>query len=113
RRARAGADGNEQRLGWIAEFSAHRLLHARQVLRDRALQLRRIRLVVRVKVGADLGGDGESGRDGDADVGHLGQARTFAAEDVLHLGVALGVAFAEVVDVLWGAHGGANYLRIS
>ena len=113
RGARAGADGDQQRLAGVAELAADGLLHAGQILGHRRFQLRGVRLAVRVKVRADLGGDGESRRDGDADVGHLGQARAFAAEDVLHRRVAFGVAFAEVVDVLGSAHGGANYLRIS
>ena len=53
-----------------------------------------------VVVGADLGGDGEAGRDGQADVGHLGEVGALAAEEVLHLAVAVGLAAAEEVDVL-------------
>lgn len=37
-------------------------------------------LLVGVVIAADIGGDGESGRDGYARVGHLGQACAFAAQ---------------------------------
>ena len=60
-----------------------------------------------VKVRADGGRDREAGRNGNADVGHLGEARAFAAEDVFHFGVARGVTVAEVVDVCWLLHCGA------
>ena len=38
-----------------------------------------------VEVGADLGGEGEAGRDGQADVGHLGEVGALAAEEVFHV----------------------------
>ena len=40
------------------------------------------------------GGTGQSG------VGHLGEARAFAAEHIFHLAVAVGLATAEGIDVL-------------
>ena len=49
---------------------------------------------------ADLGGDREPGRHRQAGVGHLGEARAFAAEQVLHVAVAVGLAVAEEIDVL-------------
>ena len=55
-----------------------------------------------VEGGADLGGDGEAGRHRQADVGHLGEVGALAAEQVLHLRVAVGLAAAEEVDVLAG-----------
>ena len=51
---------------------------------------------------AGLGGDREPGRDVQAHVGHLGEVGALAAEQVLHVPVALG----EVVDVL--GHGVAS-----
>ncbi len=45
---------------------------------------------------ARLGGDGEARRDGQPEVGHLGEVRTLAAEQILEVLVALG----EVVDEL-------------
>jgi hypothetical protein len=48
---------------------------------------------------AGLGGDREARRDGKAQVGHLGEVRAFAAEEVLEVLVALG----EVVNELRSA----------
>ena len=55
--------------------------------------------------GADLGGDRESGRNGQAGVGHLGEAGALAAEQVLHVAVAVSLAVAEEVDVLLAFRG--------
>src|SRR5699024_5259429 len=52
-------------------------------------------------VAARLGGDGEAGGYGQAEVGHLGEVGALAAEEVLQILVALG----ELVDVL--GHGSA------
>src|SRR5207237_4248300 len=49
----------------------------------------------------DFGGNREARRDRQADVGHLGQVRPFAAEQVAHGGVPL----AEEVNTLLGWHG--------
>src|SRR5262249_17271933 len=67
-----------------------------------ALQLGRVSVVVGVVVGADLGGEGEAGRDGQADVGHLGEVGALAAEEFLHVRAAFRLAAAEEVDVLGG-----------
>ena len=50
--------------------------------------------------GADLGGDREAGGDRDADDAHLGQVGPLAAEQGLHVGLALGLAAAERIHVL-------------
>ncbi len=47
---------------------------------------------------AERAGDGEAGRDRNAEVGHLGQAGALAAEHVLHGRGAVGPALAEEVD---------------
>src|SRR5919202_1858533 len=60
-------------------------------------------------MGADAAGDGEAGRDGDADRGHLGKPCTLAAEDLLHGCRAIGAALAKEVDQRLGvgsAHAG-------
>src|SRR3712207_8551733 len=46
---------------------------------------RSVLLAVLVVPGADLGGDGEARRDGQADAGHLGEVGPLAAEQVPHL----------------------------
>ena len=62
-------------------------------------QRRRIRPLVGVVVGADLGGDREPGRHRQPDAAHLGEVRALAAEQRLHRSVAVRLA-AEEVDVL-------------
>ena len=60
-------------------------------------------------VEAETAGDGEAGRDGDADGGHLGEARALAAENLLHGGGAVGAALPEEIDQRLGvgpAHAG-------
>ena len=60
-------------------------------------------------VQAETAGDGEAGRDRDADGGHLGEAGALAAEHVLHGGGAVGAALPEEVDQRLGigaAHAG-------
>ena len=54
-----------------------------------------------VIVGADLGGDREAGRNRNADHAHLGQVGPLAAEQLLHVGSALGSTSAESINVLW------------
>ena len=49
---------------------------------------------------ASLGLDGEAGRHGQPGVGHLGETCAFAAEVILHLAVAVGLAAAERVNIL-------------
>ena len=48
---------------------------------------------------AGFGLNGESGRNGQAGIGHLGQARAFAAQLVLHLAVAVGFAAAKEINI--------------
>ena len=60
-------------------------------------------------VEAEIAGDGETGRNGNTDGGHLGEAGALAAEDLLHGGGAVGPALAEEVDQRLGvgaAHAG-------
>ena len=66
---------------------------------DLGVEHARVLAAVRVEVGADLGGDGETGGNGQADAGHLGQVGTLAAEQRLHGAVAVGLSAAEVVNV--------------
>jgi hypothetical protein len=48
-----------------------------------------------------FGLDGEAGRHRQAGVRHLGQPSAFAAENVFHLAIAIGLATAEEVHILW------------
>src|SRR5450759_1556966 len=70
----------------------------RQRFLDLGAQVFRILLVVRVIVGAELGGDGEAGRHRQAEIGHFGQAGALAAQQIAHGSLALGAAVAEAVD---------------
>ncbi len=49
---------------------------------------------------ANFGRKREPGRDGQADVGHFGQIRAFAAEQILHIGAAFRLAGTKEIDVL-------------
>ena len=93
----AGADRNQQRI----------FAHA-QLLPLQLLELGERREHLFVDLGADLaahvfaaglGLDGESGRNRQAGVGHLGQASALAAQHVLHLAVAVGLAAAKEIDI--------------
>ena len=100
RGARAGAHRQEQRIVRIAELLAHHLADEVERLVDLRLQILRIGLVVLVEVSADLGGDGEAGRNREAEIGHFGEVGALAAEQILHLGGAFGLAAAERIDPL-------------
>ena len=88
-------------LWWSPKLVADRLLDPRQ-RRGRPGRAARAGYCCPcvVVVGADLGGDGEAGRHGQADAGHLRQVGALAAEQVAHVRAALVVAGAEAVDPL-------------
>jgi hypothetical protein len=52
--------------------------------------------------GAGFGADGEAGGHRNFQAAHLGQVGAFAAQQVFHAGVALGLAGTENIDVLGG-----------
>src|SRR5439155_962235 len=94
---RAGAHGYEEGVLRAAELLAGRLLELLQV----ALHL--FAQAVGEGAGfdirdAELGGDGEARGDGEAEVGHLGESRALAAQDVPHGGRAVGPGVAEEVQ---------------
>ena len=88
--AGAGADGDQQGILVIAELLAGDLLHLLDILHDLGHDLVIDLAAVLIILGAGLGGDGEALRDRQADVGHLGQVRALTAEQLAHIGVALG-----------------------
>ena len=100
RHPRAGTDGNQQRLLRIAETQADRLLHEGQGGAHLAVELVRVSPVVLVERGANFGGDGEAGRNRQADAGHLREVGALAAQEVAHVGAALVAAGAEAVHPL-------------
>src|ERR1700739_2009391 len=63
-------------------------------------QLIGISVAMRIEVAADLCGDREARRHRQPEIAHLGEARSFAAKQIPHVGAALGSAVAELVDPL-------------
>ena len=74
------------------------LFDFRQVLIDLLFEARRIVAVVLVELGADFRGDGETGRNRQTDAGHFRQVGALATQKLLHVGIAVGAAGAELVD---------------
>ncbi len=100
RGACARAHRDEQRVLAVAERLAGNAADLRERGVDLVLQVLRIGLAVGVVVGADLGGDGETGRHRQAEIGHLSESRALAAEQVAHIGAPFGLAVAETIDPL-------------
>ena len=90
RRPRARAHGDEQRGLPVAEALAGERLQPLDVRQDLLLELRGDGPPVLIVPRAGLGGDGEALGDGQADAGHLGQVRALAAQQLAHVGAALG-----------------------
>jgi hypothetical protein len=90
-----GAHRHQQRVGRVAERLVHGLLQVGEVFADLGVQFGRGAAVLQV-VPAGVGGDRETGRHGQSQIGHLGQVGALAAQQVL----LVLIAFAEVVDPL-------------
>ena len=86
----AGTDRNQQRVVLVAKLFAGQLLQLSQILKDLRLDFRADLLAVLIVLGAGLSGDGEALRNRHAQNGHLSKVGTLAAEQLTHLGVALG-----------------------
>ena len=98
RGAPAGAHRDQQRIFAVAEFLAGDAADLGQRGVDLRLQILRIGFAVVVEMGADLGGDGEAGRHRQAEMGHFGEPRALAAEQIAHRRAAGRLAAAEGVD---------------
>mmetsp|Transcript_3411 Transcript_3411/g.14978 ORF Transcript_3411/g.14978 Transcript_3411/m.14978 type:complete len:421 (-) Transcript_3411:98-1360(-) len=107
---RAGADGEEQGVGRVAQLLPHALLHEGESLEHLVPAASRELAAVFVERGARLGGDGESRGDGEADSVHLREVGALAAQQGLHGGVAVGLSVAEGEDSLGdgGGLGGSD-----
>ena len=79
----------------VAETTAHLLFQPGQMITDLVGQTGRDIPVLKV-ITAGVGGDDEPGRDGQPQVGHLGQVGALAAQQILQVFVAL----SEVIDEL-------------
>ena len=91
----AGPDADQQRVGGVAELAAHGPFQCVQVAADfivKAVGGGALRQVV----AARLGRDREPGGHGQAEIGHLGQVRALASQEVLEILV----TFCEVIDEL-------------
>ena len=95
----AGAHGDEQRVLGVAELLAHALLEVLAVLVDLVEDALRPHVAGAGVGDAGLARDGEAGRDGQADVGHLGEVGALAARDPLGLGDGLARDLGHVVAV--------------
>jgi len=108
--------GNEQRrAAGRAKLRAHDFFHVRDAGFHLALKFLRISFLVRVEVGANFRGDGETGRHGQTDACHFREVRTFAAEQRLHRAVAVGFIAAPGVNVFvcFGCFGHIFKLNVS
>ena len=94
----AGADGDQQRIFARAQLLALQLLQLLEGGEHLDVDLR-AELAAHV-LAAGLGLDGESRRNGQTGIGHLGQAGAFAAQHVLHVAVAIGLAAAKEIHIL-------------
>ncbi len=98
--AGAGAHRHEQRLRFVAEDAARERPDLGQGGRDVAAQAVRISPAVVVEIGADFRRHREAGGHREAEMGHLGEVRALAAEEVALAAGALGLAAAESVNPL-------------
>src|SRR5208282_4493380 len=83
----------------VAEAHAHQPFHPLQVRQDLILQPFGELPSLFIEQGTDFRGDGETGGHGDADVDHLGEARTLAAQEVPELLTPLGFLSSEKIDI--------------
>ncbi len=95
----AGTAGNQQGVFRIAQLGAHGGFGLLDVLVHLGLQFRGILLAVGVEIRAHLGGEGEAGGYGQADLGHLSQVCTLATQQGLHTGVAVSLAIPKKIHV--------------
>ena len=100
RDAGAGAHGDEQRAAWVAKAAFEELLDEVDTLAHLVLQAFGILATELVEGCADLRRDREAGRHGYAEVGHLGQPRALASQQVTHFRGTVRLAVAEEVDKL-------------
>ena len=98
RGARAGADGDEQRIVRIAEAAADDPFDPGNAGLDLPGEIVRIGSAVIVIPGADFGCDREARRDRQTDAAHLCEIRALAAQQIPHVRGTVGGAVAETVD---------------
>src|SRR5262249_2968320 len=102
RQLRGRSDRDEQRIRRRSECGTRGLLELFQVPGNLVVDRGRDLPVLLVIDVADLGRDREAGRHRQAGVRHLGEARSLAAEQILHVPVAVGFSVAEEIHVCPG-----------
>ncbi|MCY1172797.1 hypothetical protein D9M73_129410 [compost metagenome] len=100
RRARAGADRDEQRVGRVAEALAGHAFDMGDASRDFVAQALRELAAFIIIDRAKFGRDGEAGRHRQADRSHLGKVRAFAAQEIAVSLAPVRNAAAEPIHVL-------------
>ena len=100
RGARAGAHRDQKRILGVAECLAGDAADLSERGFDLRLEALRIGFAVLVEIGTELGGDGEAGRDRQAEMCHFGETRALAAQEVAHAGAGFRFAAAEGIDPL-------------
>jgi len=96
--ARAGADGQKERIGGIAEARAHGFFDFLESGFHFFVQAGGELFVVFIEFNADIGGNRESRRNGNSQIRHFGQVGALAAEKGLHAGSAFIDALPESVN---------------
>ena len=100
RNPRPRPHGNQQRIVRVAKPRAERALERGEPVGHLVSQVGGIGFFMCVEVGADLGRNREPGRHRQSEIAHLGETRALAAQQVFHIGAALGGAVAKPVDPL-------------
>ena len=96
---RTGADADQQRIFGVAQLLADLRFEFFESFQNLIVNLFRNAVVIFEVDVADFGGDGESRRHGNSGAGHFGKSGAFAAQDIFHGAVAIGVAGSEAINV--------------
>ena len=95
RHARAGANGDEQRVGGVAEFLGRHAFNEGEAVQHLRLHIIRQAAAGIIIGGAHGGGDGQARGHGEADAGHFREVGALAAQQFLLRGIALSRAATE------------------
>ena len=97
---RARTNRHKQGVSGFAKFQAHDLFNTGQGVKHLFLQAIRIGLIVGRVVSANFRRQRETGWDGKSKGTHLGKVCAFAAQQILHRGVAVRLAVSERINPL-------------
>ncbi|OQA10498.1 MAG: hypothetical protein BWY66_00173 [bacterium ADurb.Bin374] len=99
RLAGARAAGEQKRVRRVAEFHPHVVLDHLQAALDLRVEILGILAPELEILGTAFGGHGETGRNRQPDMAHLGKVCALAAEEILHVLAAIGLLATEHVYV--------------